>query len=788
MPKALTQLTKTLSQRTTFRATTPALIRYFISLSLLTLCVAAHAQLFYTTNSGAITITGYSGSETNLIIPETIGGLSVRAIETNGFSTAWTLRSVAIPKSVTSIGHGAFSQCFNLIDISVDEANPTYSSEEGILLNKGKTLLIQYPRSRGGDPYAIPNSVTTIGNSAFYGCSLKSLNIPISVTSIGEYGFKGCYYLTSISVEDANPSFSSVEGVLFDKDQTKLILYPMRKGGSYTIPRGVTTLGDGAFYECFNLRAISVEEANPSFSSVEGILFNKDQTTLIQYPSSRVGTSYTIPDSVTIIGDSAFLNCGLASVTIPNSVTLIGNSAFLSCYWLTNATLPNSLTIIGDSSFYDCFRLTCVSIPNSLTSIGEEVFLGCYSLTSVTIPNGVTSIGTRAFAGCSALTNVTIASSVTNIGDFAFASCTSLASVIIPNRVTSVGDAVFLNCFGLRSVTIPNSVISIGPSAFYGSGLMSVTIPTSVTSIGDSAFYDCFRLTSVTIPNSLTSIGEEVFLGCYSLTSVTIPNGVTSIGTRAFVGCSALTNVTIASSVTNIGDFAFASCSSLAAISVDAENPSFSSVGGILFNKDLTVLIQYQISREGAYTIPSTVTTIKDLAFFSCHGLTGVTIPDSVTTIGNSAFQYCYGLTNMVVGNGITTIGNSAFDYCIYVQTAYFRGNQPPAEFGSFGSAFTMVYYLPGTTGWGTTFAGYPAVLWNPSASTADPDFGVKAGSFGFNITGSPDITVVVEACSDLANPVWTPLSTNTLTGGSSYFSDPTWTNLPSTTYRFRSP
>ncbi len=392
------------------------------------------------------------------------------------------------------------------------------------------------------------------------------------------------------------------------------------------------------------------------------------------------------------------------------------------------------------------------------------------------------------------------------------------------------------------AVSIPTNingltVTSIGYRAFDGfiigiSNLTSVTIPGTVTSIGEDAFEYCFGLTNATIPGSVISIGEDAFGYCASLTSVTIPGSVTGIGYAAFAG-SGLTNVTIPGSVTNIGAYAF-SCSNLAAINVDSQNSVYSSVAGVVFDKSGSTLLLYPQGAVGSYTIPGSVTNIARQAFWFCSGLASVTIPGTVSSIGVAAFAECHGLMNVTMASGVASIQANAFNSCTnlsgitipgsvtniaesafvgctcltYITIpasvatlgdylfggcsslggAFFVGNAPFADTNVFNYATNVtVYYLPGATGWSNSFAGVPALLWNPLIQTADGSFGVRANQFGFNITGTPNIPILVQAADDLANPVWTSVQSLTLTNGSYYFSDPIQPATPARFYRIAS-
>jgi hypothetical protein len=324
-------------------------------------------------------------------------------------------------------------------------------------------------------------------------------------------------------------------------------------------------------------------------------------------------------------------------------------------------------------------------------------------------------------------------------------------------------------------VTIPSTinglpVTSIGNSAFYWcSGLASVSISSNVTSIGDWAFALCSGLTNVTIPTSVKVIGNSAFYGCYGLTSVAIPNSVAAIGNSAFYWCSGLTNITIPSSVADVGDSAFYSCSGLTSA-----------------------------------TIPSSVTHLGPYAFADCTGLTNVTIRGTATSVGACAFAWCSGLkevtipSSVTISCGVTNIGSYAFAWCGGLTAVYFRGNAATACSSVFEqSPRATVYYLPGTTGWGASYAGRPTAFWflpNPVILVSAPSFGAQSNRFGFIISWATNATVIVEASPALGASVWSPISTNTVTMGSHpltdgwlYFSDPTWTNRPARFYRVRS-
>jgi hypothetical protein len=494
------------------------------------------------------------------------------------------------------------------------------------------------------------------------------------------------------------------------------------------------------------LRILPAVVQAQSYTNNYGVWFyttNNDTVTITGYtgPGGAVTIPESIPDTinglpVTSIGPWAFQFCtSLNSVTIPNSVTSIGEFAFSHCTSLASVTIGNSVTNIGDVVFDDCSRLSAITVDplNPMYSSVDGVLFNLAQTTLIEYPGGITGA-------------YTIPGSVTSIGGSAFQQCQDLTSVTIPNTVTNIGDDAFIGSTSLTSVTIPNRVTNIGINAFSDCiSLTAITVDTNNPSYGsvDGVLFNLAQTTLIEYPGGIT--------GAY-----TIPSSVTCIRESAFTYCTSLTSVTIGSSVTNIGDYAFAGCTSLASV-----------------------------------TIPNSVTSIGESTFADCTSLTGVTIPNTVTNIGEDAFAYCTSLTNVTIPNSVTNIGEYAFLQCLSLKGVYFEGNAPSpiTDLSVFsGDKNPTVYYLPGTTGWGSTFDGCPTVLWNPQVQTSRATFGMKSNQFSFNITGTEHFTVVVEASSSLVSPTWSPLQTITLTNGSAYFTDPQWTNYPTRFYRLNMP
>ena len=418
------------------------------------------------------------------------------------------------------------------------------------------------------------------------------------VTVVDVYAFENCKKLESIKVNPDSESFAALDGILYDKNMSRIIYVPRAKKTATKLYSELRSIEDGTF---------------------------KDRTEL---------TKVVIPDSVEYLGEDAFAGCeSLTEVNLPKGIAVIERGTFDFCTSLKSITIPKGVMIISDWAFYGCESLESISVEagneyyvsyggilynNDMTEIVDIPD----AIKTVTFPRAFTVLKDNAFCNCKQLTTVTIHDKITEIGDDAFYGCTSLTGINVDadNEYYSSVDGLLYNkakttlicCPGGKTgVTIPSSVTSIGMRAFCGcENLKTVTIPATVTSIGASAFDFCSALEEITIPNSITTIENDTFYGCSGLKKVTIPDSVKTIEPFAFYACESLTDVTIPNGVTDIGERTFYLCQGLSSV-----------------------------------TIPESVTTIGDCAYAYCENLETITIPDSVTSIDDYTFLGCKKLT-----------------------------------------------------------------------------------------------------------------------------------------------
>ena len=596
----------------------------------------------------------YNGSGGYVVVPD-----GVKTIDERAFYNNLTITGVRLPDSVMQIKSFAFYACANL---------------------KEATL---------------PSDLRTIGTSAFYECNLQSLTLPGSLTYVDSGAF------------GRNRALSSV-----------------------TIPAALTRLENGAFADCSSLTAVTVDGENTAYSSVDGVMLSKDGTKLLLYPAGKSGASYTVPAGVTEIGEKAFYGAvNLESISL-NRVTTLRSHAFASAQKLTGVNSASGLTTIGGYAFSDCTALTSFTVPSGVTTFQGGVFSGATALrtisvaygntkfkvvgntlltadgttllayaegaenTSYQMPDTVKTVKWGAFRNAPYLEYVTLSRALESVEGNCFDNCDALKTIVIPEGVKTLGDYMFYGCNALTcDVTIPSSVKYIGYAAFHRSPFTRVYWNAKAPRVNTSSFSwdvkDVYYIGSqeewnaipmkqsgktiqdafygspsvnydyhpgltiennvvksysgaggiVVIPEGVTSIAEKAFNGQSSVTEIAMPDTLKTIGNRAFNG-TGITRMTFPASVESMGLYLFDGCESLRYIEVAEDNANFSSSSGILYNKDKTVLLRCPPAMNvGNVTVPDGVTKLDYSAFEDCVKVTGVILPNGLKVLASYSLR-----------------------------------------------------------------------------------------------------------------------------------------------------
>ena len=651
----------------------------------------------------SVTLTKYSGSDTEVIIPSELGGKPVTAIGEKAFYGYGKMRDIYIPKTVKTIGENAFARtvisdepqfiCYEgteneWANIAIQKGNgglyPEYAddaawfrlyecnlsgdmvyqaSDDAATLVRyfGSDSKVKIPAELGGKP------VTEIGEWAFaYYSSLTEVTIPEGVTSIGEGVFNSCRKLTEV-----------------------------------TIPKSVTSIGLGAFDDCDALKTVYYGGSQTDWGKIS---IGSDNDPLLNaniiYSENSSDYAYSVNDA----GDGVTItkyNGSAKTVVIPSElggkpVTAIGEDAFYENKTITSVKIPEGVTSIGDNAFVYCSSLKEVTIPEGVTSIGVGTFLYCDSLMEVTIPKSVENIGISAFGGCSNLTKVIIAEGVTSIGKMAFLGCSSLTEVTIPKSVTSIGEMAFYQCEALATV-------------YYGGTQEDWDALKKNIGDNNTSLLNANIICAIQESNGFayTVTGDEATITGYtgSAKNIVIPSElggkpVTAIADKAFEGYKNIVNIYIPKTIKAIGEDAFQNATSnlirficyegteneWANIAIQKGNeeldPEYAgdTAWFRLYECNLSGDMVYQASDDAAtlaryfgsdskVDIPAElggkpVTEIGEYAFAYCSSLTEVTIPEGVTSIGVGAFGACSSLTKVIIAEGVTSIGVCAFLRC----------------------------------------------------------------------------------------------------------------------------
>ena len=653
------------------------------------------------------------------------------------FYCCYSLCSIEIPDSVISIGSDLLYGTMiynaeNYWDENVLYVNSyliaTRSSIQGEYTIKENTKAIAdraFHECKGLTKVIFPSSLKSIGEAFNYCTGLKEINIPTSVEFIGWRAFQGCSNLSVINLSDnvkeiehyafADTAFFKdgrnwEDGALYlgghliatneeisenfvIKAGTKTISNGVFNGRDalrfLKIPESVTTIGDYFFEGCYNLKAINIDEGNKNYSSVDGVLFDKNKTKILKYPQSKIGDFYKIPDSVIEIAPCAFEKSKIKEIYIPERVSKIGYGAFLYGS-LTSVTIPKKVTTINYWTFQGCEELETIVLHDNITSIGSSAFASC-SIKTIDMPDSVKYLGGGVFDGCKELQQIELSNKITTIYEGAFSGCSKLTSIELPDSITEIDHNAFANCINLVEITLPKSIDNIVWGAFYNTGYYNdesnwendvlyiedclyeaestisgdYIIKDGTRLIAEEAFYYCTSLKSVVVPDSVEIIGDDAFEKCNALESITLP----FIGLREYddlvladifgggkYNCnyvpSSLKTVILSDNCKEIPDYAFWYCENITDIVL---GDSVLSIGEEAF---------YNCTGITSINIPDSVISIGDSALMSCDNLEIANIPSNIKIIPNNLFDYCYKLKNIKIPNSVIEIGESAFGNC----------------------------------------------------------------------------------------------------------------------------
>ena len=628
---------------------------------------------------------------------------NVKEIGDEAFYNCTSLQSISLPSTLTSLGYNTFYNCTMLEEITLSagiegirastfEGTAAYDNgwEDGILYISGY-VVDSNPEKVNGD-IVIKNGTTDICYKAFYDCdNMKSVLIPDSVVNINAEAFYSCNYLSSVEmsnnikkIDDEAFAYTNVKAInfgskleyigaeaFFDSELTKI-----------SIPASVKKIRDRAFHNLYCLREITVASENSTYSSLDGVLYNKAKTELIKYPENKDTESFSIPGTVKTIKNDAFYGADFSKISIPASVKEYEGTVFGDCGWLKeiNVDPSNAFYSSDNGVFYNKDKSELIKIPQSMEA---ETY---------TIASTVKTI--REYAGiyCSDIQNLIMSQNVENIGYEAFYNCNGLKTVEL-NNVVSIESDAFESCHNLESCTFGNKTKKIGDMAFAYTNLTTVTIPTSVEEIGYGAFHDCDKMvafsvstanknytskdgvlyskdfdvliqypaskegTTFTVPDTVISIQDCAFYYAKNLKEITLNNELKNIGSSAFYGNENVTQMIIHDSVESIGSYAFASCISLKTITI---GKGLQEISSDCF---------YNCSSLESIVIPDSVAYIGDWAFEECTSLKSVKLSSNLSSIGDSCFEDCKALTEITIPDSVEYIGDEAFMGCTSLKT-----------------------------------------------------------------------------------------------------------------------
>lgn len=641
----------------------------------------------------------------------------------------------------------AFNGCRNLLYVNVyptkEVTNPKFMSHDGVLyefLTGGGVSLKYYPKYREG-AYVIPDYVTELPSKSLYSKTyLTELVIPEGIKKIGANAFQSCSKLTKIVFIDAGPDAPEIAlGKDVFKSNSALV--------EITLPSNISNITATMFDGCSKLEKIVLTN-NPHYTTKDGVLCEINEVTgqankIIYFPKAKDG-EYTIPVGITTIGEEAFKDCEkLTKVVIPGYVTLIEKRAFYSCGALVEVQFDGKTTdgdlAVETEAFYSCTKLTEVTLPANLKTLKAYAFGGIVNLKTVYANCDRSTLDFEDYAFHNSadthygyVERLVLGKNMAVVDINGVFGSNKLVSVEVDpeNQYYASLDGVLFDKAMLNLVyfpggitgtyTIPGTVTSIGTRVFQSKEISGIVIGKNITSIGDQAFNSCKNLVSVTFEaggESELIFGTEVFFGCSALPSIELPERLAVLGDGAFKNCSLLTSVYIPKNVSSIVETevkeyvsgesgyvpilrtrVFENCNSLVEIVVDPENKNYASVDGVLYGRNekgvISKLMVCPRNKGGVVDIADTVTEIANKAFYYNKGVTEITFSKGLTSgelsFGRDVFYMCESLSKVSLPQGLTTIGAGVFYYCESLEEIFIPKTVTLIENNAFNKCYAL--------------------------------------------------------------------------------------------------
>ncbi len=620
-----------------------------------------------------------------------------KRIASNAFINNKSISAVTIPDSVNEIGANAFGGDENLETVT-GYKNVNIVGEKAFYKTKWENnlpngiiyignALYKYKQGTDSEDIVIKDGTVNVSNYAFDNTNIKSVTFPSSVKSIGDYSFFRCSLLEKVNFSNGLVSIG----------MSAFGSCPLIK--EVVIPDTVENLSSSAFDNCNaitdffvggninnfennnilsskTLVNITVSENNQYFSSKDGVLFNKEKTTLIRYPIAKADTNYTVPDTVTEISNSAFSKVkAIQNVTIPDRVLQIGRYAFNYCENLEYVHMSKSTNTIGEYAFWKCKNLKEIIIPDLVEKIEKYAFWGCSAANKVVIGKNVSQICEYAFYECENLPGVEIPDSVKVMEKGVFSNCSSLKNVTFGTGLTTIADSAFEKCNITGTLVLPENITTLEHAAFiYNGSIKEVKMGNAVNQIDFRVFYGCTNLEKINIPDGVEKL-DNTFEGCNSLKEIHIPDSVKELS-NTFRFCSLLEKINIPNNM-EVCSNAFEYCYSINDVTVGTQNNNYYLENNALIDKrNMQMVLYARKPNTKIYAVPAGVKSFSQAVFYKSD-FEKVILPESLQYLGYQVFGKCENLTSITIPKAVKdNIDSYTFTDSMNIKDVYFGGTE----------------------------------------------------------------------------------------------------------------